>query len=118
MKFISYNSAIKKMDRYSSKDKAFLFILDFAKNKGFCNPLNKIDVQELRYKCSDEESNVTLKKDFHFSSKPISYGRYKKAFDKVKHQIEIGNSYLLNLTFQTKIETDLSLDEIFQLSQV
>ena len=54
---------------------------------------------------------ITLKKY------PISFKRYKKAFDEVIEEIKKGNTYLLNLTFPTKIKTNLSLLEIYHISK-
>ncbi|MEP1094080.1 MAG: aminodeoxychorismate synthase component I [Cyclobacteriaceae bacterium] len=47
---------------------------------------------------------------------PIPYHEFKSAFDKVLHQINIGNSFLTNLTFQTQIQTEFTLQEIFDQS--
>lgn len=47
---------------------------------------------------------------------PVRFEVYQGAFDKVQHHLNIGNSYLVNLTFSTPIRTDLSLDEIFARS--
>lgn len=52
-----------------------------------------------------------------FKKHPIPFSDFKKAFNKVIHQINIGNSFLTNLTFKTPIETNLTLEEIFQHSQ-
>jgi para-aminobenzoate synthetase component 1 len=49
----------------------------------------------------------------HFEKHPVDPAKYKNAFDRVIEQIRYGNSFLLNLTFPTKIETNLSLSEIF-----
>jgi len=48
---------------------------------------------------------------------PISFERYKKAFDEVIEEIKKGNTYLLNLTFPTKIETNLNLLEIYHITK-
>ncbi|GAB6074562.1 aminodeoxychorismate synthase component I [Nautilia lithotrophica] len=44
---------------------------------------------------------------------PVTFERYKKAFNYVIEEIKRGNTYLLNLTFPTDIKTDCSLFEIF-----
>jgi para-aminobenzoate synthetase component 1 len=54
-----------------------------------------------------------IEKSAIISKIPISFDRYKRAFDRVIEHIKMGNTYLLNLTFPTKIETNLSLEEIF-----
>lgn len=49
--------------------------------------------------------------------KPVSMPHYKAAYDYCLQQLNLGNSYLINLTFPTKIETNLSLQQIFYLSK-
>ena len=44
---------------------------------------------------------------------PISFYEYEKKFDFLQEQIRRGNTYLLNLTSKTRIDTALSLDEIY-----
>jgi para-aminobenzoate synthetase component 1 len=44
---------------------------------------------------------------------PVSYNNYLKAFENVIGNIISGNSYLVNLTFPTFIDTDSTLEEIF-----
>ena len=43
----------------------------------------------------------------------VSFEEYKKALKKVKKEIKKGNTYLLNLTFETKLEGDIDLESIF-----
>ena len=45
---------------------------------------------------------------------PVSFSVYSEAFAKVRSNIQMGNSYLLNLTFPTLIECALSLEEIYE----
>jgi para-aminobenzoate synthetase component 1 len=47
---------------------------------------------------------------------PVSMDRYRQAFSQVTDQIQYGNTFLLNLTFPTRIETNWSLAEIFSAS--
>lgn len=58
-----------------------------------------------------------VKKDLSFVAQAPSPAEYRKAFDKVLAEISFGNSYLLNLTFQSKLTCNLSLGEIFELSK-
>ena len=50
---------------------------------------------------------------FTFRKFPISFEEYNLAFEAVQKQIHAGNSFLANLTFPTRIETNLTLREIF-----
>lgn len=55
-------------------------------------------------------------KSFSLKKVPVSFKRYYKAFSHVMENIKHGNTYLLNLTFPSKIETEITLEEIFRLS--
>ncbi len=54
---------------------------------------------------------------FYLKKHPIPFERYKKAFDEVIEEIKKGNTYLLNLTFPTKIETNVTLKEIYNIAK-
>jgi para-aminobenzoate synthetase component 1 len=87
-----------------------IFIVDFEGNfyiEEFSGDI-LIDFDGIRnYTPTNIQKPTTLIKH------PISFERYKKAFDEVIEEIKKGNTYLLNLTFPTKIDTNLSLEEIF-----
>ncbi|MDF1570773.1 MAG: aminodeoxychorismate synthase component I [Bacteroidales bacterium] len=53
---------------------------------------------------------------FRFELSPVSYDRYARAFSLVRENILHGNSFLLNLTFPTQLDTDLTLEQVFQRS--
>ena len=63
------------------------------------------------YRFKRIEKKLILKKH------PVSFKKYKNAFDRVIDEIKKGNTYLLNLTFPTEIETNYSLIEIFNASE-
>ena len=88
-----------------------IFVIDFEGNifiEKFENSNILIDFNGIKnYTHKDIKKNTTLAKF------PVSFKRYKRAFDNVIEEIKNGNSYLLNLTFPTKIKTNLTLEEIF-----
>jgi len=43
----------------------------------------------------------------------VSFEEYKKALKKVKKEIKKGNTYLLNLTFETQLDGDIDMESIF-----
>lgn len=49
------------------------------------------------------------KSDIRFVANYPSWDEYRKVFDQVQHELRLGNSYLLNLCFPTKLDTNLSL---------
>lgn len=96
----------------------FLFIISYDKTKIFAQPLDKLD-DDIFYKLEDWRNYPVEKrtKDFTFSKFPVDFSTYKKALNNVLEEIRSGNTYLLNLTFKTPIESSFSLKEIFTYSR-
>jgi para-aminobenzoate synthetase component 1 len=88
-----------------------IFIIDFEANNFIIEDIKGdflFNFNGLKnYTPKKIDKNTILKKT------PISFDRYQKAFNQVIEEIKSGNTYLLNLTFPTKIETNLTLEEIF-----
>ncbi len=106
------------INRLGQSRTPFLFILSYDKNKIFAQALDELD-DDIFYKL-EEWSNYPVKKrekDFTFSKSPVSFLAYKKAFEHILVEIRSGNTYLLNLTFQTPIESSLNLEEIFHYAK-
>ena len=108
------------MDRLSANGTPFLFIIDFKAQqvevfeeheilengiqvqfRNFCKTKNQLSTQE----------EVRLKA---FPEEPESYA---EGFENVQKNLRLGNSYLTNYTRKTRIETNLSLEEIFYISE-
>ena len=112
--------AIYKMNDYGRKRIPFLFTIDFEMEKPFVVPLDKAREHNIFYNINGK-SNYKLKsklnKTVTFQKNPVSFKDYNKSFQIVKKELNYGNTYLLNLTFPTKIETTLTLKEIFLYSK-
>lgn len=114
------NEFIKMMNNLGAEKLPFLFIIDFDFSKSIIIPLSEINSEQILFKTDDYSNSKDEKynlESFQFEKEPVSFEHYSNAFDIVLENILNGNSYLLNLTFQTKIKTTLSLKEIFQYSQ-
>jgi para-aminobenzoate synthetase component 1 len=109
-----------KVNALALAKEPFFFIIDFAMEKPLVYAQNELP-QGIHFSLSDHRFNCAEEKltqpGFVFKTHPPTFGNYQFAFDKVMHEIKIGNSYLLNLTFQTKIETNLTLSEIYNYSK-
>ena len=96
---------------YGEKKEPFFFIINYDKTEFEVHPLKNLP-KNIHFKISNTpqfiEHNSKLKK-VH-----ISFEEYLKKFTALQNEILQGNSYLANLTAQTKIETPLSLDEIYK----
>jgi para-aminobenzoate synthetase component 1 len=110
---------IKQMNEFGRQSEPFLFILDFELNNPVLLPIRNVNSEKI---CFDINgfSNLSVKNPLvskaDFQKFPVNPDQYRKAFDKVIDHILLGNTYLLNLTFKTKIKTNLTLKEIFDLS--
>jgi para-aminobenzoate synthetase component 1 len=110
----NHKEGITKLNQLGAKRVPFLFIFSFDKTQIFVSPLDELD-DDIFYKI-DKIHNfnpTSLTKKYLFKTYPIKYANYKKGFETILEEIRSGNTYLLNLTFQTPIETDLNLYEIF-----
>lgn len=116
---ISKLEFINKMNEYGRLRLPFLFIIDYQFESPIIFPLDILNSDLISYKTpkytnsDDKYENIDK---FHFQKVGIDYNRYKIAFEYVKDNIINGNSYLLNLTFPSKIFTNLTLRQIFQHS--
>ncbi|MBI4811334.1 MAG: aminodeoxychorismate synthase component I [Ignavibacteriales bacterium] len=108
--------AILQMNEYGRANVPFIFIIDFKMMSPLIFQPDEINPEEILFdingntNCKNESK---LTKEIVFKKYPITFNQYRNAFDKVIQNINSGNSYLLNLTFPTKIETNLTLKEIF-----
>lgn len=107
---------VNKMNHYGTKRIPFLFVIDFAMEKPVVVSLPEAKDQNIFYNINGQtnyKSESALEKKINFGKHPISFEEYRKAFEIVMKELTYGNSYLLNLTFPTKIETNITLKEIF-----
>jgi len=110
------SSAIDIMNHYGKKKIPFLFIVDFEIKKPVVLPLAEIKSDEILYDINglkNHHGKLRLNKKIIFRKYPVSFRRYKKAFDKIQKHLYEGHTYLVNLTFPTKVETNLTFREIF-----
>jgi len=103
-----------KLNSLGKAKKPFLFISDFEAKEIFVIPTDELKDHDIEFSINE---NYKHNKHLHTLKKtPISYDLYKQKFDFVQEKIKSGDTYLLNLTSQTKIDTQLDLKEIFNIS--
>ena len=105
-----------KITQYIQEDIPFFFLIDFEKEKPVVIPLEACDSEGIYFSFSDER-NFPISEEIHLKSQPISFEKYKKAFSVVNHSIHHGDSFLVNLTYPTPIETTSSLLDIYNQSK-
>ncbi len=114
MNWLDKENGFKQITKLAKNRTPFLFITSFDQQKIFAKPLDELD-DDIFYKLEDWRNYPVEKcsKEFTFSKSPVDFSLYKKALDEVLEEIRSGNTYLLNLTFKTPVETNYSLKEVF-----
>lgn len=117
--FISRPEIIDKINHFSGQNTPFLFAIDFSGEKGFVLSLEEAEKYGLSYDFSGLNKRVEngVAEKLKFELFPVSFEMYKNAFEKVSYHLKRGDTYLLNLTFPTALQSNFSLEEIFAISQ-
>lgn len=96
----------------------FFFCIDFELEKPVAFTLDQVtanvlfDINGL----SNATREHVVKRGGVFKKHSIPFSDYELKFNKVLEHLSYGDSFLTNLTIKTEIETDQSLQEIFQTS--
>lgn len=106
------------MNNFGAAREPFMFIVDFDLRRPEIHKLSSIPpgIRFITPLLSNVQPVQIYTKPISFNKYPVPFSRYLKAFSNVQKNIGLGNSYLLNLTFPTLIETDLSLEDFFYVS--
>jgi len=107
MDFESLNSLGKRRE-------PFLFISDFKAQKLEVILLKDLESSDIEF-CIDE--NYTYKEHIHsLQTTPIDFKKYSEKFNAVIEKIKSGETYILNLTQATKIESKETLKTIYNVA--
>ena len=112
---LAKHSIFNKMNELGAAKVPFFFMIDFLKENGEIIPLNEIS-DEIKFELNSLQ-NYSINRSFQFDKFPIDFSDYQSKFKLVHDNLLFGNSYLTNLTYPTKINTNLSLDEIYHFSE-
>ncbi|MDP8170724.1 aminodeoxychorismate synthase component I [Pasteurella skyensis] len=114
------HSFIQMANQLGKEKASFLFIIDFEQQKPLIFPLTQTQTSGMMFEffCKNNlNERKIVSKPFEFSFTPMEYTEYKQGFTLVKQHIQAGNSYLLNLTYPTQLQTNYSLEELFFATQ-
>lgn len=105
----------ERMNQSGRRREPFLFGVDFELMKGFFVP-SPLQQQDILFEVAGV-TNVSRMEDTPrgkvFVPHPVSGEEYGKKFDTVRGGLLRGDSFLLNLTVATALETDWTLEGIF-----
>lgn len=110
--------AIVTINEKAKKQEPFFFMIDYGMNHTILLSPKDASDQGILFQFPTANNIVepfvsTTTKALSFDKKPIDFIHYAAAFNKVQDHLHKGNSYLVNLTFPSAIETNYSLDELF-----
>ncbi len=109
-----------RLNQYASQAVPFIFVIDFEMQKPVIFKLDEAANQAVFFEVNgygnleSEKPNLSAKV---FDIESVDKKKYNKAFDLVQYHIKQGDTYLLNLTCSTPIETDKKLIDIFRLAK-
>jgi para-aminobenzoate synthetase component 1 len=109
-----------KMNSLASRAVPFVFLIDFEKQKPVIFSLDEAKEYQFFYHIAGKTNYVYKRCTTEikpFLVRPVALQKYKKAFEKVNKHIKAGDSYLLNLTCQTRISTAHSLQDFFEAAK-
>ena len=109
------------MNRLGLSGRPFIFVVDYKQEQVWMAEPEEVEPGEVLYDLNGV-TNVTSKaetfpeKYVEWETNPVSFETYSRSFRTVTEHIHAGNSYLVNLTCATPVQTNLTLKEIFYLS--
>ncbi len=104
----------KLLNKLGEKRTPTLFIINFDMSLYYIKPLDRVDSDVLF--CIDNSIKTTIKKDMKYGFEAVSFKYYQTAFEMVQKEIKSGNTYFLNLTFPSLLNTNLDLKNIYEIS--
>lgn len=108
-------AGFQKMNQLGSEGKPFLFIIDYETKHPLVLEIDEVP-DNIWYNINGR-SNISTHSaptpSINLKKEPVSFSEYKQSFDIVQSALHAGDSYLTNLTFETPITLNLSLQDIF-----
>lgn len=112
----------EKLNEWGKAKTPFFFLVDYQ----FQNPqawkLADVDPNEILFSLNGFTNDhsafrIELPEHIQFDRRPLPFEAYEPKFKCVLNHLNAGNSFLVNLSIPTPVETNLSLKQIFQHSE-
>lgn len=101
---------MQAINKLASSKTPFLFYTSFDASLTHVYTLDELEAEDIEFSFKPK----SYKKHLHFLVKfPQDFASYEKGFNTIIEKIRSGETYLLNYTCSTPIETALSLKEIY-----
>jgi para-aminobenzoate synthetase component I len=113
---VNKKEAISVMNNKGALKEPFLFVIDYLMDHCHVIDINDASAENILFHFRGKTNIAKVpktEKTMEIFPKAIPFGVYLDAFQKVQKELNYGNSYLVNLTFQTPIITENKLLEIY-----
>ncbi len=120
--FLDKESGFEYINRLGDSNIPFFFLISFNKNRIFVSRLDRLSKEVLFYLDGWTNNSLNFQTNIRNKETKISidiapsYEEYLFAFERVQEHIKRGDTYLLNLTFASRIKSNLTLQEIYHLA--
>ncbi|MFZ9144113.1 MAG: aminodeoxychorismate synthase component I [Aquirufa sp.] len=109
--FSPFNQVAKQMDLWGEKGIPFVFLVDYSGDNAWAGA----EEEALRLGITFAIDAPALPSEpVPFRKNPLAFDAYLEKFNQVQAGLQRGDSFLVNLTAETPIETELSIKEIFE----
>ncbi len=121
---INKSQAIERMNEWGKMKKAFFFMASFNQQENLVLDEQMLKEAGIHFEMPlwnaglhTSPGNTDLPASIVFEKETLSQEEFVLSFDIVKMHLNFGNSYLVNLTKPSKIQTNMSLEQIFYHSK-
>lgn len=113
------DTTISLMNSLGTQRIPFLFIISYDGKDCIIKPLNEVNTDEIKYNFNEVTNHAVQPSTskLHIEAHPLSFEQYQKKFDIVKHELQIGNTYLTNLTVETPLSCNNTLEDIYHTAK-
>ena len=111
--------AISVMNKMGKDRAPFIFIIDYSMHNCVILPSYEAEQHGILFNFNGYQNysdSSWPKQPFISNIRPVGYEEYWRAFEFVKRELNMGNSYLVNLTFPSTIDLNVMLKDIFHYS--
>ena len=117
---MSISDFAQTLNHLGAQGKRFLFLVDFEMENPLVIPLDEVDNNRILYDINGQTNICPTSipgKKAALKKFPLAFPDYEKRYDIVRSHLAYGDSYLTNLTIKTRIQSEVSLKEMFFLSR-
>ncbi|NND08019.1 MAG: aminodeoxychorismate synthase component I [Saprospiraceae bacterium] len=115
------NGFIDRVNQLAKDSIPFFFLVDFEKSFPVVMTLPEISQSKIQFDIPNQPGQVAATEknpqDLSLNIAPVRLRTYSSSFERVKKHLLDGDSYLVNLTFPTRLHNNYTLEEIYDHAQ-